>query len=469
MLGTVRRFFKLTHAGLKYGFNRQFIPRTLPTLRALTYINPYSWRQLPNRATALTNCLIDLGPTFVKFGQILSTRPDLLPPDLITSLNLLQDKVPPFAGEKAIRIIEHSLKQRINDVFLEFDDTPLASASVAQVHAAKMKNNDNVVVKVIRPNIKKIIRKDIKVMYLIASMVDKFYRHAKYIHAKELVSEFETTILNELDLTQEAASASQLKRNFANSDLLTVPRIYWNYVSKNVMVQERIYGVPISDIETLNHYKVNLKRLAEKGVSIFFTQVFRDRFFHADMHPGNVFVDISNPEDPTYCAIDFGIMGSLTPTDQRYLAENFLAFFQQDYYQIADLHLKSGWVEQGTRVDQLESAFRKLCEPFYGKPLGEISYGKFLMEVLKTARKFNMHVQPQLFLLQKTLLNVEGLGRQLYPNLDLWETAKPFLEKWMWKNFGLEMLERWIKKRWEDCPITKEEVISCLKNFLKEK
>ena len=375
--------------------------------------------------------LEELGPIFVKFGQAISTRGDIFPREVINELVKLQDQVPPFNPEESISILEDTYKKPIGEVFKEFVREPLAAASVAQVHDAKLKTGEEVVVKILRPGVRKQIEKDLDLLYLLASGIDKYWKEGKRLRLMEVVSEFEKTLDKELDLMAEASNANQLKRNFHSSGMLYVPEVYWDYCRKNIMVMEKVVGVPISDIESLVKSKTDIKKLAENGVEIFFTQVFRDNFFHADMHPGNIFIDNKHPDEPKYVAIDFGIVGSLSKRDQHYLAGNFLAFFNNDYYRVAKLHVDSGWVPPDTRVDELEAAIRSVCEPIFNKPLREISFGLVLMRLFDTARKFDMRVQPQLVLLQKTLLNIEGLGRQLYPDLDLWDTAKPFLENWM--------------------------------------
>ncbi|MBK1886242.1 ubiquinone biosynthesis regulatory protein kinase UbiB [Marinobacter sp. DY40_1A1] len=398
------------------------------------------WHLFPqpklSRGDRLRLALEELGPVFVKFGQILSTRRDLLPDDMAESLKTLQDRVPPFSSDVARNIIEGSLGAPVAELFKEFSADPLASASVAQVHAATLLNGQDVVVKVLRPGIEKVIRQDLALMYLMANLLEKYWTEGKRLHPVEVVADYDSTIHDELDLQREAANASQLRRNFEGSSLIYIPFIDWDYTRKNVMVMERIYGIPIADVPALEAAGVNLKVLAEKGVEIFFTQVFRDSFFHADMHPGNIFVDVSNPADPKYIAIDFGIVGTLAPDDQSYLARNLLAFFRRDYRQVAQLHIQSGWVPPDTRVNEFEAAIRTVCEPIFEKPLKDIYFGHFLLRLFQTARRFNMEVQPQLVLLQKTLLNVEGLGRQLYPELDLWSTAQPYLEGWMRKRIG---------------------------------
>ncbi|MBM6552246.1 ubiquinone biosynthesis regulatory protein kinase UbiB [Marinomonas ostreistagni] len=403
-----------------------------------------------NRGERLRLALESLGPIFVKFGQILSTRRDLLPDDIADELARLQDKVPPFSGEVATKIIESDLGASVDDIFDEFDRTPLASASIAQVHTATLKTGEAVVVKVIRPNIEKTIRQDISLLYMLAHLVAKTSADGRRLRPVEVVKDYEYTILDELDLAKEAANTGLLQRNFTDSDLLYVPQIYWDYSRRHVMVMERISGIPVADISALNAAGVNMKVLAERGVEIFFTQVFSHSFFHADMHPGNIFVDPSDPERPKYIAIDCAIMGSLDDADKNYLARNLLAFFKRDYRQVAELHVESGWVPKGTPVHAFESAIRSVCEPMFAKPLKEISFGQVLLGLFQTARRFNMEVQPQLVLLEKTLLNIEGLGRQLYPDLDLWVTAKPFLERWMSEQVGPRRLLEEVKKQAPD-------------------
>ncbi len=402
-------------------------------VRFLRWLAPWHLlsRRTP-RAVRIRRTLEDLGPIFVKFGQILSTRKDLLPDDIAEELAKLQDRVPPFPGELATAIIEQTHGRSVQDIFARFDAVPLASASVAQVHAATLNSGEDVVVKVLRPGIEPVIRRDVSLLHYVAGLAERYWSEGKRLRPREVVAEFEKTLYEEMDLLREAANASQLRRNFEDSDLLHVPEVYWPYCRRNVMVMERIYGIPISDLDSLREAGVDMKSLSERGVEIFFTQVFRHNFFHADMHPGNIFVS----SEGQYMAVDFGIMGTLSPVDQRYLAENFLAFFQRDYYRVAQLHVESEWVPRGTRVDEFESAIRSVCEPIFERPLKEISFGQLLLRLFQTARRFDMEIQPQLVLLQKTLLNIEGLGRQLYPDLDLWQTAKPFLERWMSEQVG---------------------------------
>jgi len=432
---TAIRLLRIQRVLLRYGLDEfVFNLHLFRPLRYLTYLSPsyLLGKRKGSRGERLRKALEDLGPIFVKFGQILSTRQDLLPPDIGEELSKLQDNVPPFADALARQIIEASLEQRIEDVFSEFSASPLASASIAQVHTATLQSGEDVVVKVLRPGIEKVIDADVAVLYTLAELANKYWGEAKRLKPLEVVQEFDHTIHDELDLVREAANASQLRRNFEGSDQLYVPEVYWDYTRQNVMVMERIYGTPIGRIDELRERGVDLKLLAERGVEIFFAQVFRDNFFHADMHPGNIFAS----DEAKYLAVDFGIMGSVTVADQRYLAENFLAFFQRDYYRVAQLHIESGWVPKHTRVDEFESAIRAVCEPIFEKPLKEISYGHLLLRLFQTARRFDMEVQPQLVLLQKTLLNIEGLGRQLYPDLDLWQTAKPYLEDWYKNTVG---------------------------------
>lgn len=413
----------------------------------LIFLAPWNWirhKQEP-RGKRIREALEDLGPIFIKFGQMLSTRPDLLPADIAEELALLQDKVPPFPGKQAREIIEQALKQPIAALFDKFDEAPLASASIAQVHAARLKNGHEVVVKVLRPDVERWIHHDLGVLFTIARLAARYWSEGKRLRPVEVVEEYKKTLLNELDLMREAANAAQLKRNFEGSDLLHVPEVYWDYSRETVMVMERIHGIPIGDMDALRAANVNFRSLSERGVEIFFSQVFRDNFFHADMHPGNIFVDASDPEKPRYMAVDFGIMGSLSPSDKRYLAENFMAFFKQDYFRVAQLHVDSRWVPEHTRVDEFEAAIRTVCEPIFEKPLKDISFGQLLLRLFQTARCFNMEVQPQLVLLQKTLLNIEGLGRTLYDELDLWVTAKPFLENWMKNQVGHRALFRQLK------------------------
>jgi len=414
-------------------------------IRFFKFLSPFYWSQLgrrPPRGVRIRRTLEDLGPIYVKFGQILSTRRDLLPDDIAAELSKLQDRVPPFPGEHAQAIIEEALGDSVEHLFTEFDLQPLASASIAQVHAARLQDGQEVVVKVLRPGIGKTIDRDIRLLFTIARLARRYSRDARRLRPVEVVEEYEKTIHDELDLMREAANAALLRRNFSGSEQLYVPEIFWDYTRTEVMVQERIYGTPVDQVEEHRRNGISLEMLGARGVEIFFTQVFRDNFFHADMHPGNIFV----APDGRYIGVDFGIMGTLTHEDQRYLAENLLAFFHRNYRKVAELHVESGWVPPGTRVDEFEAAIRAVSEPIWEKPISEISFGHFLLRLFQTARRFDMQVQPQLVLLQKTLLNIEGLGRQLYPQLDLWATAKPFMENWMAEQVGPQAFTRRIKE-----------------------
>jgi len=433
--GQALRLFFISWTLLRHGLDELILASHL--FRPLHFLRWFMWwRVLRNKelghGVRIRRALEDLGPIFVKFGQILSTRRDLLPDDIADELVKLQDRVPPFPGTTAVTIMEKAYGQPLSEVFAEFDETPIASASIAQVHAARLLDGTEVVVKVVRPDIKPVIRRDIGLLYIIADKLQRYWSEGRRLRPLEVVQEFEKTILDELDLMREAASATQIRRNFADSELLYVPEVHWPYCRRNVMVMERISGIPVSNIEAIRAAGIDLESLAARGVEIFFTQVFRHNFFHADMHPGNIFVSPAGQ----YMAVDFGIVGTLSPDDQRYLAENFLAFFKRDYNRVAELHVESGWVPASTRVDEFEAAIRTVCEPIFERPLAEISFGQLLLRLFQTARRFNMEVQPQLVLLQKTLLNIEGLGRQLYPELDLWQTAKPFLERWMSEQIG---------------------------------
>ncbi len=433
------RLIHIAFVFARHGLDRIVLSiQILAPLRFLSYLNPWNWfrDKDKSRGECIRHALEELGPIFIKLGQMLSTRRDLLPKDIIDELSLLQDQVPSFPGDIAMEIIEKELGCTIEEAFQHFSVEALASASIAQVHSATLHNGKEVVVKVLRPKIKKYIKRDVRLMYTFARLAQRFWSQGPRLRPLEVVREFERTILAELDLMREAANASQLRRNFKNSPDLYVPKVIWDYTQKGVMVMERISGIPISDVETLKKENVDLKVLAEKGVKIFFTQVFRDRFFHADMHPGNIFVDAKNPKNPRYIAIDFGIMGTLNTNDQRYLAENILAFLNYDYHRVAKLHVDSGWVAEETHLEEFEATIRTVCEPIVDKPLKEISAAKILLRLFQTAEEFHMEIQPQLLLLQKTLLSIEGLGRQLHPDLDIWNTAKPYLEKWMRKQYA---------------------------------
>jgi len=451
------RLYRIVKTFLHYGLDDIVPKKMLPWYAKLGRLSLF-WLRNKHKNKPIAQrfrlAIEDLGPVFIKFGQMLSTRRDLLPPDFADELALLQDQVTPFAGEQAKQLIIDAMGiEMFEQHFKNFDTTPLASASIAQVHTATLLEHDgeeNVVIKVLRPNIDKIILADVKVMSRFANIVARWLPDGKRLRPVEVVAEYKKTILDELDLNREAANAIQLKRNFEQGSkydkVLYVPEIHSEYSYKNVLVMERIYGIGVAEIDTLNGLGVDMKLLAERGVEVFFTQVFRDSFFHADMHPGNVFVNANNPADPTWIAIDCGIVGTLNREDKRYLAENFVAFFNRDYRKVAQLHVDSGWVPATTSVDEFEFAIRTVCEPIFNKPLSEISFGQVLVNLFNTARRFNMEVQPQLVLLQKTLLYIEGLGRQLYPQLDLWQTAKPFLENWVKEQMGVKAVFTKIKE-----------------------
>lgn len=450
--GELRRLYFIIHIFLSYGLD-ELIPRMRITLPLRMGRKILFW--IPNRhknkslGERLRLALQQLGPVWIKFGQMLSTRRDLFPPQIADQLALLQDKVAPFDGKLAQQQIERAMGNiPVESWFDDFDINPLASASIAQVHTARLKENGKeVVIKVIRPDILPVIKADMKLIYRLAGWVPRLLPDGRRLRPLEVVREYEKTLIDELNLQREAANAIQLRRNFEDSPMLYVPEVYPDYCRQNMMVMERIYGIPVSDISRLESAGTNMKLLAERGVQVFFTQVFRDSFFHADMHPGNIFVSFEHPEDPQYIGIDCGIVGSLNKEDKRYLAENFIAFFNRDYRRVAELHVDSGWVPLDTNIEDFEFAIRTVCEPIFEKPLSEISFGHVLLNLFNTARRFNMEVQPQLVLLQKTLLYVEGLGRQLYPQLDLWKTAKPFLENWLHSQVGIPALVRAIKEK----------------------
>ena len=434
-LRVLARLLQIERVLLKYGLD-DFVRAThlYRPLRLLVLTSPDIWRarrRKSSRAERLRLALTELGPIFVKFGQAVSTRRDLLPEDVADELVKLQDQVPPFASEQARRIIERAYGRPITEMFAAFEDEPLAAASIAQVHAARLPSGREVVVKVLRPGMHEVIARDLEVLYALARLAEQYWPEGRRLRPIEVVAEYEKTVLNELDLMREAANAAQLRRNFSGSDLLYVPEVYWDYCRANVMVLERIRGIQISDRARLEAAGTDIAKLAQNGVRIFFTQVFQHNFFHADMHPGNIFVLVEDPRNPRYAAVDFGIVGTLDPRDQQYLADNFLAVFDRDYRRVATLHVESGWVPAGTRVDEMESAVRTVCEPIFDRPLKDISFGRILLRLFEISRRFNVQIQPQLILLQKTLLNVEGLGRQLYPELDVWNTASPILRDWM--------------------------------------
>jgi ubiquinone biosynthesis protein len=450
-LRVLARLLQIQRVLLKHGLD-DFVRAThlYRPLRFLFFLSPDTWferRRRASRGERLRLALQELGPIFVKFGQAVSTRRDLLPQDIADELAKLQDRVPPFPGAAAREIIERAYGRPVTEVFAEFDEQPLAAASIAQVHVARLLAGQEVVVKVLRPGMREWIERDLEVLYALAQLAHRYWMPARRLRPLEIVGEYEKTILDELDLMREAANAAQLRRNFAGSDLLYVPEVFWDYCRLDVMVMERIHGVPISDMERLRAADADIAKLAENGVRIFFTQVFRHNFFHADMHPGNIFVLLTDPRNPRYAAIDFGIMGTLDPNDQHYLAENFLAVFDRDYRRVALLHVESGWVPPGTRVDEMESAVRTVLEPIFNRPLKDVSFGNILVRLFEISRRFNMEIQPQLILLQKTLLNVEGLGRDLYPELDIWQTASPILREWMRERLSLRQVLHDLKRQ----------------------
>ncbi len=463
MISRGLRMIKIWWVFLRFGlYDLAFM---IPGLRYLRFLKPilslfnrYKTTPLPVR---IRLALEQLGPTFIKLGQALSTRYDLLDKEIVDELVKLQDSVPPFPSKVAIGIIEKAYQKPLDQLFLSFDEEPIAAASIAQVHSAVLLNGQEVVVKVVRPDIQKVIKRDIGLMEVIAYTIERYYPDGKRLRPVEIVEEHARTILNELDLTIEAANGAQLRENFKGSRELYVPEIYLDYVRKNVFVMERISGVPVGDIETLKALGVDIPLLAKRSVDIFFTQVFEHSFFHADMHPGNIFVDVTNPKDPTYIALDFGIIGTLNEDDQHYLASNFLAFFNRDYLKVAELHVESGWVPPDTPVGDFEAVIRSLCEPVFNKPLKDISFGGFLLSLFQTARRFKMEMQPQLMLLQKTLFAIEGLGRELYPDLDLWETAKPYLVEFVKRKRGPKAI---IKRYRHDLPIWLEQIPDMMQN-----
>lgn len=441
----IRHLFRIARVIRRYGLDE--VLAKVDSLKRFTFlfkllpVDRKDVEDLP-RGQRFRLALEELGPVFVKFGQALSTRPDMLPPDIAKELTKLQDQVPPFDAKQSVALIEKAYGEPVSERFASFDPEPIASASVAQVHYATLKTGEDIIIKVIRPDILPVIERDIALLYKLAELANRFWAEAGRLHLDEIVHDYDNTIHDELDLMREAANASQLRVNFLNSDLIYVPQVYWDHCQTNVMAMERIDGIPIRDVDAIVEAGIDLKKLGHAGVEIFFTQAFRDGFFHADMHPGNIFVG----KNGQYRAVDFGIMGSLSDSDKRYLAENLLAFFNRDYKMVADSHIRAGWVPADTRATDFEAAIRTVCEPIFARPIKEISFGKFLMSLFRTAQRFNMPLQPQLVLLQKTLLNIEGLGRTLYPDLDLWETAKPFLERWMRDQIGPKAAIRTIKQ-----------------------
>lgn len=450
-----RRLYQIIRTFLRYGID-EAIPHIAFTRGLRIGRQALFWvkNQHPDKpfGVRLRLALQELGPVWIKLGQMLSTRRDLFAPELADQLALLQDSVQPFEGELARKLIEQALGGKLETWFEAFDDKALASASIAQVHTAKFNQNQplagkEVVFKVIRPEIEQVIFDDLSLMYRVASWIPKLSADGKRLRAVEVVREYEKTLLDELDLRKEMANAVRLRQNFAQSEMLYVPEMYRDFCHKNVLVMERIYGIPVVNIADLKANGTDMKLLAERGVQVFFTQVFRDSFFHADMHPGNIFVNPNHPENPQYIGIDCGIVGTLNQNDKRYLAESFVAFFNRDYRRVALMHVESGWTPADTDIDAFEQAFREVCEPIFAKPLAEISFGQVLLNLFNVAREFNMEVQPQLVLLQKTLLYIEGLGRQVYPQLDLWQTAKPFLQNWLDEQMGIKAMLRQVQQR----------------------
>lgn len=465
------RLAKILRIVGRYRLDELVDQEKLPTLPRLA-LNMAPWRlhEVPqlSRGERLRRALEELGPVFIKFGQMLSTRRDLLPDDIADELAKLQDDVPPFPQEQSIALIEKALGKPVSELFASFEDTPMASASVAQVHAATLHSGEDVVVKVVRPDIEPIIRQDIALMFTMARLAAKYLPEGRRLRPVEVVTDYELVILDELDLGREAANACQLRRNFEGSKLVYIPEVHWDYSCRNVLTMERIHGIPVTDLEELRARGTDLKLLGERGVEIFFTQVFRDSFFHADMHPGNIFVDATDPSDPTYIAVDCAIVGSLSDEDQYYLGRNLLGVFRRDYREVAQLHVECGWVPPDTRVQDFESAMRAVCEPVFERPISEISFGQLLVYLFQTAARFDMEVQPSLVLLQKTLLNIEGLGRQLYPQLNLWDTAQPFLEEWVQERYSpqsvLKRLQRHAPSWLEQLPQLPDVVLENLQH-----
>ena len=445
MLNSSWRMLRIVRVLVRHGLDEfVFTLHLFRPYRFILFVFPGYWfrdRNVP-RGQRLREALEELGPVFVKFGQVVSTRPDLIPADIAVELTRLQDDVLPFPGDEAREVIERALDAPLSEHFASFDVQPLASASVAQVHGATLQDSTEVVVKVLRPGIEKVIEQDLQLLYQLARLADRHWPNARRLRPLEVVDDYDKTIHDELDMMREGANASQLRSNFLDSDMIYVPQIYWDHSCREVLVMERVEGIPIRDIDAIRAAGIDLRKLAHNGVEIFFTQAFRDGFFHADMHPGNIFV---SPQGQ-YRAVDFGIMGTLAEADKRYLAENLLAFFNRDYRAVAMAHLRAGWVPATTRPEEFEAAVRTVCEPIFARPISEISFGHLVIRLFQVARRFDMPVQPQLVLLQKTLLNIEGLGRQLYPELDLWETAKPFLERWMREQVGPRALARALRR-----------------------
>ena len=439
------RLVYINYVLAKYGLDQLLATiKFFSVFRIISYVNPWNWFRPKsyNRGLALRLALEDLGPIFIKLGQALSTRPDIVPADIMVELRKLQDSVPPFPSEKVLSILEKTYGKSVFEIFKEFDPIALASASIAQVHAAQLQTGEDVVVKILRPNVQELIDRDIGILKIMARLIDKHLLISKRLKPMQIIAEFEGYLNEELDLQREAANSAQVKRNFQGSRILYIPKIYWDYVQKNVMVAERIYGTPIANIQELKERGTNLRLLAERGLEIFFTQVFRHGFFHADMHPGNIFVSLDHPDNPNYICVDFGIVGRLCEQDKRYLVENLHAFFNRDYLKIAQIHVESGWVPSHTRIDDFEAAIRTVCEPIFEKPLKDISCAQLILQLFLVGRSFEMEIQPQLILLQKTLFASEGLARQIYPDLNFWDVGKPFVERWLREQIGPRALIR---------------------------
>ena len=466
----LKRLSKIAYIAGKYRLDTLLDKKRLPlSVRLLLAPAVIFGSASASRGARLRMALEELGPIFIKFGQLLSTRPDIVPADICTEIAQLQDNVPPFAPELFKANVESALAAKVEDVFAKFEGEPLASASIAQVHPATLKDGREVVVKAVRPGIDKIITEDLKLLFTLAKLVAKYSVDGKRLRPVEVVQDYESVIWGELNLQSEGANTSLLRHNFENSPLLYVPEVHWPYSNENVLVIERINGLAVNDVKGLEAAGIELKVLAERGVEIFFTQVFEHNFFHADMHPGNIFVEVTNPQSPRYIAIDCAIMGSLSRDDQFYMARNLMAIFKRDYRQVAELHVRSGWVPKDTSIIEFTTAIRAVCEPIFERPLKDISLGHMLINLFTTARKFNMQVQPSLVLLQKTLLNVEGLGRQLYPDLDLWTTAQPFLEKWLKERYSAKNIYKQFKQQlpdlMENLPKIPPMLLQAIENF----
>ena len=448
-MSTIRHFLRLWHISLILArYRLDEVIHAAHLFRPFTWLAPGRGKYRgASRGRRLRLALQELGPVYVKFGQILSTRRDLLPKDIATELAYLQDHVEPFPSAEARRVIEEELGSPVSEMFAEFHAEPLASASIAQVHAARLQDGEAVVVKVVRPDIEARLARDISLLKTIAGLAERYWAEGERVHPLGLVREFETVVYDELDMQREASNASMLRRNFTDSKDVYIPKIHWPYCKNRVLVMERVSGIPVKDTETLKARGYNLERLAKRGVRLFYTQVFRDNLFHADMHPGNILVAEDDPDDPSFIALDFGIVCSLTPEDLHYIGENFIAIFNQKYRRVAELHVEAGWVPRDTRIDEMEAAVRTVCEPTFTRPLNEVSFGEMLAKLFRVARRFKLNIQPQLIMLQKTLLNIEGLGRDLYPELDIWAVAKPELESIMRQRHNPAQAARTLRNR----------------------